>query len=85
LEGLQGLLGLVEEEDGMVLLVEAAAGLVRVVCPNTVPEINESAAAATRIVRAFIRLPNRIFGGRSWRHERSHPDDPPHFRDVSAG
>lgn len=82
MEGLQGLLGLVEEEDGMVLMVEAAEGLVRVVCPNTVPEIDESAAMATRIVRAFIRLPKRVSGGRFLRHERTPPDDSP--RDVTA-
>jgi hypothetical protein len=48
LEELHGLLGLVEEEDEMVGLVEAADGLVRVVCPNTDSETNEKAAAANK-------------------------------------
>ena len=53
--GLQGLFGLVEEAAGMVLLVEEAEGFVRVVCPDALSEINESAAMAARIARIFIR------------------------------
>jgi len=59
--GSQGLLGLVEDEDGMVLVVEEAEGLVRVVCPNAPPEINESVTAST--ARIFTRL-SRTSAGR---------------------
>jgi hypothetical protein len=48
-------LGLVDEEDGMLLLVAAENGLVRVVCPNAQPETNESTAAAKRNARMIIR------------------------------
>jgi hypothetical protein len=51
----QGLLGLVEEEAGIDLLVEAAEGLVRVVCANAQQDIKESAAAAARTERTFAR------------------------------
>ena len=54
--GEQGLLGLVDEEDGMLLLVEEAEGPVRVVCPNAQSEINESAAVATMRIRFTINL-----------------------------
>jgi hypothetical protein len=55
LVGEQGLLALVEEEDGMVGLVDAAEGFVRVVCPNVEPEINERAAVTAKITRMFTR------------------------------
>jgi hypothetical protein len=54
----QGLLGLVEEENGTVLLVAEAEGFVRVVWPNAQPEISESAMVTTEIVRMFIRSPS---------------------------
>jgi hypothetical protein len=66
LVGEQGLLGLVEEEDGMVLMVEEAEGAVRVVCPNAQSEINESAAIATKVARMVAAWPNRIGVGRSF-------------------
>ncbi len=65
----QGLLGLVEEEDGIVLLVKEAEGFVRVVCPKTPLEINESAAVATKMVRMFICSPKRISVARFSRHQ----------------
>jgi hypothetical protein len=49
-------LALVEEEDGIVGLVDAAEGFVRVVCPNAEPEINERAAVAAKIARMFTRF-----------------------------
>jgi hypothetical protein len=55
LVGEQGLLGLVDEEDGMFLMVEDAEGLVRVVCPNAQLEISNSAAVTTMNARIFIR------------------------------
>jgi hypothetical protein len=63
-------LGLVEAEDGMVLLVEAAEGLVRVVCPSAWLDIKDRAAAAARIARMFTRLLKRIPGRRSFRPVR---------------
>jgi len=63
--GEQGLLGLVEEEDGMVLMVEEAEVPVRVVCPIAPSEINKNAtAAATKIARTFTGLPKLIRAGR---------------------
>jgi hypothetical protein len=47
-------LGLVEEEDGIDLVVEEAEGPVRVVCPNAPPEINSVAMAPS--IQARVRL-----------------------------
>ena len=47
--GLQGLLGLVEEDDGTDLLVEELEGLVRVVCAGAHPEARKTAATAATI------------------------------------
>jgi hypothetical protein len=44
----------VEDDDGMVELVEDAEGLVRVVCPDAEPAINARAAVTTHIMRMFI-------------------------------
>jgi hypothetical protein len=52
-------LGLVDEEDGMLLLVAEENGLVRVVCPNAQPEINASTAAVKRNARMTVR-PQRL-------------------------
>jgi hypothetical protein len=52
-------LGLVDEEDGMFLLVEEAEGLVRVVWAKAQPETKVSAAAAKKIVRNFIVGPKK--------------------------
>jgi hypothetical protein len=52
----QGLLGLVDEEEGMDFMVDAAEGLVRVVCPNAQPEVNESAIVTASIARIFTLI-----------------------------
>jgi hypothetical protein len=62
--GLQGLFGLVEEEDGIDLVVEAAEGLVRVVCPNAQSSVNPSVAVAIKIMPTIAWLPRRMSGAR---------------------
>jgi hypothetical protein len=47
-------LALVDEEDGMVLMVDVAEELVGVVCPYAQQEINDRAVAATRIARVLF-------------------------------
>jgi hypothetical protein len=56
LEELQGLLALVDEEDGIVLIVEVAEEFVGVVCPYTQPDIKESAAVIIINARIFSHL-----------------------------
>jgi hypothetical protein len=51
----QGLLGLVEEEAGIDLLVEAEEGLVRVVCPDARSTQSPSRAVATKIALMTVR------------------------------
>jgi hypothetical protein len=51
LKELQGVLGLVEDEDGMVAVVDEADGPVRVVCPKAELDIKQT---ATRMVRMLI-------------------------------
>jgi hypothetical protein len=78
----QGLLGLVEDDDGIVGLVEEADEFVGVVCPDAALEINEKAAAATKIARMFQRLSKRSLGRRSFPCAGSRPDR--RFVDISA-
>ena len=79
--GEQGLLGLVEEENGMVLVVEDAEGPVRVVCPKALSEINKNAAAVIRLARMSTRSPKPILDGGE---EKPHPDDSNRFADLGA-
>ena len=67
-----GTVGTGRREDGIDLLVEEAPGPVRVVCPNAVLEINESAAMNKKIVRVFTRLPKRFSSAVPLRYEGLH-------------
>lgn len=80
--GLQGLLGLVDEEEGIVELVDEADGFVRVVWPNAKPGTNARAAIATRMACIFSRMPKRI-SGRSFRGVKSSPGNSTYFFDAS--
>lgn len=75
-------MGLVEEEDGIDLVVEEVAGAVRVVCPNAQLEVNESAAMNKKIVRMFTRSPKRFSSAVSLRYERLHSRVSSHFLDA---
>jgi hypothetical protein len=54
-------LALVEEEDGMVFVVEDAEGFVRVVCPIAQSEINERTATDIKIARMIYSLVGKRF------------------------
>jgi sulfopyruvate decarboxylase TPP-binding subunit len=53
LVGLQGLLGLVEEDEGIDLVVEDAEERVGVVCAGAHPEARKTAAAVATIARSL--------------------------------
>ncbi len=63
-------MALVDEEDGMVLMVEVAEEFVGVVCPYAQWEINERAAVAIKIARIFPRWSKRITVGGAFQNGR---------------
>jgi hypothetical protein len=71
----QGLLGLVEEDDGIVLMVEEAEVPVRVVWAKAPSNINESAVVAIKITSMSVLLTKWGRAGQCLWQARSDPDD----------